>query len=85
MDQDTAIVLTEERLQSMLEAAAKSVAAQVVGALTTRVGGTASLTGSASAGESTLPAIDTFLQAVSVRPGCTLELAQARTLACFRQ
>ncbi len=80
MDQDTAIVLTEERLQSMLEAAA-----QVVSALTTRVGETASLTGSASAGESTLPAIDTFLQAVSVRPGCTLELAQARTLACFRQ
>ena len=53
VDQDTAIVLTKERLQSMLEAAAKSVAAQAVDALTTRVGRTASLTGSASAGEST--------------------------------
>ena len=36
VDQDTAIGLTEQRLQSMLEAAAKSAAAQAVAALATR-------------------------------------------------
>ena len=54
VDQDTAIGLTEQRLQSMLEAAAKSAAAQAVAALTSRGGGTASLAGSAAAGDSIL-------------------------------
>ena len=54
VDQFTVIGLTEQRLQSMLDAAAKSAAAQAVAALTARWGGTAYLAGSAAASESTL-------------------------------
>ena len=86
VDLYTAIGLTEQRLQSMLEAAAKSAAARAVAALTSRGGGTASLTGSAAAGESTLalslPSYKRFPCVLAVH-WSALRLDQ--TLACFRQ
>ena len=82
-DQDTAIGLTEQRLQSMLEAAAKSAAAQAVAALTSRGDGTASLAGSAAASESTLALSLPSYKRFSLRSGCTLERAQAGSNTCM--
>ena len=83
VDQDTAIGLTEQRLQSMLEAAAKSAAAQAVAAVTSRGGGTASLAGSAAAGESSLALSLPSYKRFSLRSGCTFERAQAGSNTCM--